>query len=303
VRCLKQQIDVELHFLTKSAYKNILSSNPYLDKIWTIDKEIDEVIANLKTEKYDHIIDLHHNLRTLRVKLNLGVPATSFPKLNIEKWLLTNLKINQLPDIHIVDRYFEPIKKLGIKNDNAGLDYFIPPNEAIDTTKHGLAPHQYIAFAIGAKFATKRLPTHKIIEICKALPYPIVLLGGKEDAANGDLVAQKSGIYVLNACGKFSLNGSASWVQQSRLLITHDTGLMHIGAAFKKRIISIWGNTVPAFGMYPYQTDYEIIEVNDLKCRPCSKIGYQACPKGHFRCMEDIDMKEILKQIRASSSK
>ena len=303
MRCLKQQIDVELHFLTKSAYKNILSSNPYLDKIWTIDKEIDEVIRALKAEKYDHIIDLHHNLRTLRVKLNLGVPTTSFPKLNIEKWLLTNLKINQLPDIHIVDRYFEPIKKLGIKNDNAGLDYFIPPNEAIDTTKHGFAPHEYIAFAIGAKFATKRLPTHKIIEICKALPYPIVLLGGKEDAANGDLVAQKSGIYVLNACGKFSLNGSASWVQQSRLLITHDTGLMHIGAAFKKRIISIWGNTVPAFGMYPYQTDYEIIEVNDLKCRPCSKIGYQACPKGHFRCMEDIDMKEILKQIRASSSK
>ena len=103
VRCLKQQMDVELHFLTKSAYQNILSPNPYLDKIWTIDKEIDEIIGDLKTEKYDHIIDLHHNLRTLRLKLNLGVPATSFPKLNIEKWLLTNLKINKLPDIHIVD--------------------------------------------------------------------------------------------------------------------------------------------------------------------------------------------------------
>ncbi len=297
LRCLKQQMDVELHFLTKSIYKNILSPNPYLDKIWTIDKEIDEVIADLKAEKYERIIDLHHNLRTLRLKLHLGVSATSFPKLNIEKWLLTNLKINQLPDIHIVDRYFETVKKLGVKNDDAGLDYFIPPNEEIDTTRYGYTPHEYIAFAIGAKLATKRLPTHKIIEICQSLPYPIVLLGGKEDTAKGDLISEKSGAHTFNACGKFSLNGSASWVQQSRLLITHDTGLMHIGAAFKKRIVSIWGNTVPAFGMYPYQTDYEAIEVNNLKCRPCSKIGYQACPKGHFRCMEEIDVAEILNQI------
>ncbi len=294
MRCLKQQMNVELHFLTKSAYKNILSPNPYINKIWTIDKEINEVIRDLKAEKYDHIIDLHHNLRTLRVKLNLGVPATSFPKLNIEKWLLTNLKINQLPNIHIVDRYFETAKKLGVKNDNAGLDYFIPPNEEIDTTKFGFTPNEYIAFAIGAKFATKRLPTHKIVEICKVLPSPIVLLGSKADAANGKLISEKSGTHVFNACGQFSLHGSASWVQQSHLLITHDTGLMHIGAAFKKRIISIWGNTVPAFGMYPYQTDYETIEVENLKCRPCSKIGYQECPKGHFRCMEDIDIKKII---------
>jgi len=298
IRCLKQQMNVELHFLTKSAYKNILSPNPHLDKIWTIDKEIGEVIRDLKAEKYDHIIDLHHNLRTLRVKLNLGVPATSFPKLNVKKWLLTNLKINQLPNIHIVDRYFETVKKLGVKNDNTGLDYFIPSNKEIDTVQYGFAPHEYIAFAIGAKFATKRLPTHKIIKICKSLPYPIVLLGGKEDIANGNLISEKSGTHVFNACGQFSLHGSASWVRQSRLLITHDTGLMHIGAAFKKRIISIWGNTVPTFGMYPYQTDYEVIEVNDLKCRPCSKIGYQACPKGHFRCMESIDVGEILEQIQ-----
>lgn len=297
VRCLKQQMDVELHFLTKSAHKNILSPNPHVDKIWTIDEKIDEVIPDLKAEKYDHLIDLHHNLRTLRVKLHLGVPATSFPKLNIEKWLLTNLKINQLPNIHIVDRYFETVKKLDIKNDNTGLDYFIPPNEEIDTTEYGLIPNQYIAFAIGAKFATKRLPTHKIIKICERLPHPIVLLGGKEDATNGNIISKKSGTHVFNACGQFSLHGSASWVRQSRLLITHDTGLMHTGAAFKKRIISIWGNTVPAFGMYPYQTDYETIEVNNLKCRPCSKIGYVACPKGHFRCMEEIDVEEVLEKI------
>ena len=298
IRCLKQQLGIELHFLTKSAYQNILHSNPYLEKIWTIDKDINEVISDLKNEKYDRIIDLHHNLRSLRLKLHLGVPAASFPKLNIEKWLLTTLKINRLPDIHLIDRYFETVKEIGIRNDNKGLDYFIPPNEEIDTEKYGRTPHQYIAFAIGAKFATKRLPNHKIIEICSTVPYPIVLLGGAEDIENGTLISEQSGTHVLNACGQFSLHGSASWVRQSRLLLTHDTGLMHIGAAFKKRIISVWGNTTPDFGMYPYQTDYQAIETNDLKCRPCSKIGYRACPKGHFRCMEEVDVEEIIDLVK-----
>ena len=77
-------------------------------------------------------------------------------------------------------------------------------------------------------------------------------------------------------------------------IITHDTGLMHIAAVFNKPIVSIWGNTVPEFGMYPYQVDKStILEVKGLACRPCSKIGYQKCPKGHFKCMNDINFGDI----------
>ena len=90
-----------------------------------------------------------------------------------------------------------------------------------------------------------------------------------------------------NACGKYNLNQSASLVKQCQALFTHDTGLMHIAAAFKKKIYSIWGNTVPEFGMYPYKTDFEVFEVRGLDCRPCSKIGYSKCPRGHFKCMRE----------------
>jgi len=66
---------------------------------------------------------------------------------------------------------------------------------------------------------------------------------------------------------------------------------MHIAAAFGKKIYSVWGNTVPLFGMSPYKAnkDSKMIEVKDLNCRPCSKIGYAKCPKGHFKCMQEID--------------
>ena len=70
-------------------------------------------------------------------------------------------------------------------------------------------------------------------------------------------------------------------------MVSHDTGLMHIAAAFGKEIFSVWGNTVPAFGMYPYRTEFRVLEVPGLACRPCSKIGFAKCPQGHFKCMRD----------------
>lgn len=297
VRCIKTQLkDCEVHYLTKKTYAGILQNNPHIDRVWTFDGKIDELIKDLKAEEFDHIIDLHNNLRSKIVKFRLGVKSNAFNKLNFRKWLLVNLKKNTLPPIHIVERYLQTAKSLGVKNDNKGLDYFIPTEDevAMDVLPES-HQHGYIAFAIGAQHATKRLTPSKIIEICKGIAQPILLLGGKEDSSTGDFTESVVGSSVFNACGKFNLNQSASIVRQANKVITHDTGLMHIAAAFNKKIISIWGNTVPEFGMYPYLVDHShIIEVKGLSCRPCSKIGYQQCPKGHFKCMNDINLNTII---------
>lgn len=124
---------------------------------------------------------------------------------------------------------------------------------------------------------------------------PLILLGGKEDAAIAEQVYQFHKNKTINLCGKLNLNQSASIIQQANKVITSDTGLMHIAAAFKKDIISLWGNTIPEFGMGPYLAgkDSQILEVKGLSCRPCSKLGYKKCPKGHFKCMNDIVITEI----------
>ena len=107
----------------------------------------------------------------------------------------------------------------------------------------------------------------------------------------------QSGPHVLNTCGQYSLHQSASLLRQAALVITHDTGLMHIAAALRKPIVSIWGSTIPEFGMTPFYpqdlAQNTTIEVKNLACRPCSKIGYEVCPKGHFRCMETIEVEKI----------
>ncbi|MBK6936771.1 MAG: glycosyltransferase family 9 protein [Chitinophagaceae bacterium] len=305
IRCLKQQVpDAEVHFLTKAAFLPVVEYNPYIDKIHLLAHSRELMMEELRTENYDYIIDLHHNTKTLRVKSALKKKSFSFYKLNIEKYFYTALKINALPKVHIVDRYLKTVAAFGVKNDGAGLDYFISPQDEIKREDIP-ASHSagYIACVIGAALGTKKWPVEKWKEFCAKVKYPIILLGGPEDAEAGKEIAVIDDIKVYNACGKFRLNESADLVRKARLVISNDTGLMHIAAAYKKPIISLWGNTVPSFGMSPYYGDAPatdaIMQVNKLWCRPCSKIGYKKCPLGHFKCMEKIEPDEVLRKVMA----
>lgn len=297
IRCVKKQVSgIEVHYLTKKAFEPVLAANPYIDKIHFLKDSLFETLADLKLENFDHIIDLHHNIRTLFIKKRLGKPASSFNKLNWQKWVLVRFKLNLLPKEHIVDRYLKTVEFLGVKNDNAGLDYFLINNHDLPLL---LPPshQQFIALVIGAQHATKRLPVQRLVELSRLIQKPVVLLGGPEDVERGEMIAAGAGKHVFNGCGKFKLDQSAFLVKMSGCVITHDTGLMHIAAAFKKPIHSIWGNTVPEFGMYPYMAEESYIyEVKGLSCRPCSKIGYQKCPLGHFNCMNKIDLATINQQ-------
>ena len=291
----------EIHFLTKAPYLSILSSNPYIDKVYTIHSKVSEVMAELKAEDYDVIIDLHKNIRSSQVKLMLGKERHTFDKLNRKKWLLTALKLNLLPEIHVVERYFKAVKKLDVKYDNAGLDYFIPEQDLVSMVDR--FPESFcqgfIAVVVGSKQQTKQIPMNKLKEICVNLSKPVVLLGGESDIEKASEVALINPERIVNACGMLNINQSASILQQAQLVITPDTGLMHIAAALRKPVIVVWGNTIPEFGMYPLypkgNENFKNVQVFDLPCRPCSKLGFDACPKSHFKCMNDIDVKQILK--------
>ncbi|MEL7002609.1 MAG: glycosyltransferase family 9 protein [Bacteroidota bacterium] len=308
IRNLKTQLlDAEIHYCTKLAYKEIVDHNPYIDKTHYLKENLNSLIKELKKEKFDVIVDLHHNLRTRIIKLRLGVKSYQFDKLNWQKWLMVNLKINKLPNKHIVERYMQTIAPLGVKNDTLGLDYFIPdedviPNDWLPETHR----KEYVVYAIGANHNTKKLPFEKMVELCDKINKPIVLLGDKNDKDLGDRLAKfferteksadrEEGLFelnkkalVFNACSKCNLNQSASLIKNANYVFAHDTGLMHIASAFKKQIFSLWGNTIPSFGMYPYKTKFTILENNKLDCRPCSKIGFEKCPKGHFNCTKKI---------------
>ena len=322
IRCLKNQIDdVEIHVLTKKKFSSLYKTNPYINKVYEYDDSLKKNIEELKLENYDYIVDLQKNKRSLRATRALHKPHSSFPKLNFKKFLLTTFKINLMPDIHIVDRYFKAVEKLGVTNDYQGLDFFIsekndyPLSELPENFQKG-----YHAFVIGGTYKTKILPAVKIVEIIQKLNEPVILLGGPDDveraeeillSVNGQqttdnrLYPQLSNSatqQLISLVGKINLEQSASIVKKAKSVLTNDTGLMHIAAAFHKNIVSVWGNTVPELGMYPYlpkeKEKCHIVECKDVKCRPCSKLGFKECPKRHFKCMMKIDSDTVVEKLK-----
>lgn len=302
IRTLKKQFEtVEIHYITKSSFKEIISTNPNVDKVFSIEKSIFECTSQLRAENYDFIIDLHKNIRTLLLKTILLKPSYSFNKINFAKWLIVNFKINILPQKHIVDRYFEGLSKIKLKNDDLGLDFYINKDTKLSEkflefeSKHNI----FYVFAIGGTYYTKRCTAEKITEICQSINLPVILIGSEAEKKIAEIVKESLAEKCLDLTTETDLQQSALIAQKSKFVISHDTGMMHISAALKKPLISIWGNTIPSFGMYPFfpenQKDrYLISEVKKLNCRPCSKLGKHQCPKKHFKCTNDINITEIL---------
>lgn len=304
VRCLREQVDgAEIHFVVKKKHRAIVESNPNIARVHVFDRNIVDLIEKLKAEQFDYIIDLHQNFRSTRIKSRLKIPSFTFEKLNILKYLLVNFKINRLPDKHIVDRYLETVSVFDVENDGKGLDFFIPRDDEFDKSRlPDSFRNGYVAFVIAGTYATKKLPSSKVAEICNSINQPVVLLGGNNEKKIGEQISAQSNGRVVSFAGKISLHESASLVRDANVVLTNDTGLMHIAAAFQKKILSFWGNTVPEFGMVPYQPHpvSKIVQVEDLKCRPCSKLGYQKCPKKHFKCMNEIEVAEVADWVKSN---
>lgn len=305
LRCLKLQYpNAQVHFLTKKKFKAVTIANPYIDKFHYFDGDFSAVRKQLQAEKFDYVIDLHKNLRTLRLRFFLHAKWYSYQKLSVQKFLLTKFHWDFMPATHITTRSLNTLLPLGVKDDGQGLDYFIPEQDAVALNAlPALYQHGFGAIVIGASYFTKRLPASKLIELVDRLDYPVLLLGGPEDRAVGDQVVQQARSQkVLNTCGNFSLNGSADLVRKSQWVISHDTGLQYIACAFNKQVLAVWGGTSPKLAVEPYYgsaqiANYKNFIVPDLPCQPCSNFGLKTCPKKHFKCMMLQDIEDIVQEI------
>lgn len=292
IRCVKKEWKAEIHVLTKKSFSGIFQSNPYVDQIHEYENTNASELQNIQ---FDHVFDLQKNHRSKRLVKKLGFASSSFDKLNIKKWLYVNTKFNVLPEKHLVDRYFEAILHLGIYDDGEGCDYFYNMDKVAETVS-GLAATKYNVLVLGAAHATKRISLFKAGEIMSVSSTKMILLGGN-DVVEMAALLKKEFPDAINLAGKTNLDESAHLIKHAHLVFTGDTGLMHMAAAFKKKIVVLWGNTTPAFGMFPYYgknatADYLSFENKNVGCRPCSKLGFSTCPKGHFDCMEKLYIDE-----------
>ncbi|MFN8394917.1 MAG: glycosyltransferase family 9 protein [Bacteroidia bacterium] len=296
--------DAEIHFLTKAAYTSLLLHNPHIAKVIAFEGSIKETVRLLKAEGYDMVLDLHRNLRSRLIKAQLMVPSVTYSKDRLAVWKFVRWRIGQLPRAHTVDRYARVLKPLGCRLDGNGLEFFLP-EEARTLAAQIVGrhfPERPIAVVLGGTHFTKRWPRENFPDLLNRLGQPVLLLGGKAEAEDAAWVESQLKVPALNTVGQYDLLVSAALMERSAWVLTHDTGLMHIAVALGLRTVSIWGNTVPELGFAPYKAESSlVIENKDLDCRPCTKLGYDKCPKGHFRCMTDLTPERVARMISESA--
>lgn len=296
VRLLKMQLNAEVHFLTKDIFADLWRENPYLSKIWTIKKDLNEVISALNKEKFDAVIDLHSNLRTLSLRFYLwGIPFYHCNKGSLLRWFYVQTGFKPVLQKHIVTRYLETLRTFPVSYDGKGLDFFVSEKGVL------LQQKPYIILVLGAAHFTKRIPFEKWKQIISSFhAHSLVLIGGKDDVNLGKALEGSFENKVINRCGETDVLGSALLMKHAELVITGDTGMMHIAAALRKPVVSIWGGTIPEFGWLPFYPEgmnrNKTVQVENLSCRPCSRFGRSECPKKHFRCMNEISSSSVYEE-------
>jgi lipopolysaccharide heptosyltransferase II len=296
--------------LTKREYVALLSHNPHVHRVLGLapGASLFNLAAELRGDRYTHLLDLHDSLRSRALRLLVPGPWRSYPKHRLARALLIRAKRNRYRDRRpVAERYFSAAHDLGVEPDGRPPELFLG-REAGEQVSAWLGSvgletdTRIVAMAPGAAHATKRWPLEhwrSLIDRNVEHGFAVVIVGGPADVALGTALAGSSKGRVFSAAGTFGLQATAALLQRSRALVSGDTGVMHMATAVGTPVLGIFGPTVEAFGFFPYAASATILEL-PLACRPCTAQGGARCPLGHHRCMVDIDPGTVYQALRGT---
>ena len=279
--------------LSKAPYVGIWEGNPYVENVLAYETTDASVVSE---QKYDYIVDLQNNLRSRKLTLNVKSSVIRIRKHSIDKWLYLKLGINRLSKLHVADQHIQALTELGLTDDGVGLDIIqqeVQLSSSFDEMK------KVVVVAMGGSYLTKRIPTSLVNSFISENDTCDYVLVGGSDADQTGLIKREN---THNLISRTTLRESIAILSKANLVITGDTGMMHIAAALQKPIIVVWGSTSEDFGFYPYygsksEQTYTSVSITDLSCRPCSKYGRDTCPKGHMNCLNHLNGQMVRKEI------
>lgn len=302
VELIRQRFpESELHWVTRKEFENLVQLNTDVNRVWALDKKTGiagllKLALFLRSQNYTHVYDAHNNLRSRILKFFL-MSRISSPLLvtrskdRLKRILLFNFRINTFSKPFIgIQSYLAPLKKWGMtKGSSPELvkwNFTEEVQKKIDAVlNETTGDHKVIALVPSAAWEMKRWPLDHWKKLIQILPQAhFIVLGGKADVFCHELadVAPKR---VFNLAGKLSLIESCRLVQKSELVISADTGLLHVADVLGVKALSLMGPT--AFG-FTISSLIQTLEV-DLPCRPCTKDGRGRCSQGVYQlCMVDI---------------
>jgi len=320
IRLLKQKLpDSRIDFVIKKEFVELLAYHPGIHYVYFFDKHnksntLKEIRQQIRNEKYDLIIDLHKNFRSYYLTIfNRAKQTLRYKKDVFCRFFLVKFKLNFYTKIVPISlRYLACLKSLQISYDDKGLELFFNDDitaKILDKYNKFLnIPGTYVIGIVpGAKHATKRWIPEEFSSIIKYLvekrKSKIIIFGSKADQ---DIVASlnvEKYQYVLDTTGRLSILEAGVLMSQCDLVVTNDSGLMHLASALKKKVVAIFGSTTEELGFFPYATEHIVVQNTGLNCRPCSHIGREKCPKGHFKCMKEITAELVIEAVEKLLSK
>jgi len=301
----------EIDFLVSNNFAEIFRDNPYITDILAYDKNktLKEILKfkknvknNLPQKKYDIIFDLQNNLRSRIFRSGLAKKIYKIRKKRLHKLLLVNFKKTyQNKLITIPEIYLDCAAKSGVRDDSKGLEFRLPEERndtdyPPDNRIFAIGHHPVIAIAPGAFHYTKRWQSEKFAELLRLFKAKynaeFFILGGVKDKELADTIQNSLDFPVSNISGATTIAETVIALNQCHLLITNDTGVLHLASARHIPCVAIFGSTVKEFGFIPYKIPYRIAETN-VPCRPCTHYGRAECPKKHFNCMNNLSVEQV----------
>jgi lipopolysaccharide heptosyltransferase II len=321
VRTLRRRFpECQIDFLVKAEFAELVGHSPFLTRVIEFPtggtlRDLLQLRHTLRSEGYDLIVDIHDSIRS-RVLSAGARHVVRFRKRKIARFLLVAFKrdlyrfFGGAPSV--ARRYLETVGIYGVTDDGGGLDQFLPPAAAEKPTAilrtAGISPQMsVIGLCPSARHATKIWPSERFADVALTLlreeRAAVLLFGSDEDRVRGAEIEERIRAAIpdarmVNLTGQLTLSETAAAMDRCSLIITNDSGLMHLAAARKRKILAVFGSTVKQFGFFPFGTLSEVVEHPDLPCRPCSHIGLPACPKSHFKCMRDISVEHVVATAR-----
>jgi heptosyltransferase-2 len=295
--------EAHIAYCTRPAFAPLMADHPAIDDLVVFDPKeepLGVLARRLRAGRYTHLLDLHGVLRTRLLRLMVPGRWRGYGKRRVAREILIRYKKNLYRDrVPEAERFFEAARGLDVKPDGDPAELHLAPASIGRTgqwlAQHGLGAMPFVVLAPGAAHATKRWPVEHWAALARQLAAEqrdVLVVGGPEDAVAGDEIATAGGSRVRSAAGRFSLQETAAALARSQAVIAGDTGVMHMAAAMRVPVVTLFGPTVQAFGFAPYRARATVLE-RDLPCRPCSAQGGPVCPLGHHRCLREITPDEV----------
>jgi heptosyltransferase-2 len=294
--------------LTKTACAPLLSDNPHVDDVLTLDRRhsLAALARRIRRRDYTHLLDLQGNLRSRVLRLLVPARWRGFDARRGPRRALIRYKRNTYQAaVPVPERYFEAADGLDVRPDGGPAEFHLNPS-ARDHAERWLAEHRLsglphlVALAPGAAHATKRWPPPYWNELAAGLAgrgAGLVILGGTAERDLCEAIAIQAGGLAASATG-LGLQETGALIARCAVAVSGDTGAMHMATAVNTPVVALFGPTVEAFGFFPYRARATVLQV-DLGCRPCSSKGSPSCPLVHHRCMREIVPGQVATALEA----